>query len=238
MISPEAAHILIVEDDQGIRDNLTLYLSGKGFLCSAVPDAESAERVMSVILFDLLVVDILMPGMTGTTFVQRLRTRSRVPVIMLTALSQLKNKLEGFGSGCDDYLPKPFEPEELVARIHAQLLRAAESKNSAQAQREISFGACRFDRLREELWKDEVPIQLTQREADLLSRLAARPNCPVERGELIVKADGSDLSDQNRAVDVRVSPPSPEIRNEPEASSASCYGQRDWIQTGGRMNGL
>ena len=199
------AHILIVEDDQGIREQLKIYLSGRGYWCSTAANAESAGRLMEVLKFDLMIVDVLMPGMDGKTFVRRLRRNSEVPVIMLTALGGLENVLDGFDAGSDDYLSKPFEPAELVARIEALLRRAPPPDDGVEEVSEITFGEHRFDMLRGELWRDGTQIPISEMDAELLKRLAETPNRPVDRSELISGSEDVDEFGQNRAVDVRIS---------------------------------
>lgn len=199
------AHILIVEDDQGIREQLKLYLSGRGYWCSTAANAESAARLIEVLKFDLMIVDVLMPGMDGKTFVRRLRRKSGVPVIMLTALGGLENVLDGFEAGSDDYLSKPFEPAELVARIEALLRRAPPPDDGVEEVSEITFGEHRFDMLRGELWRDGTQIPISEMDATLLKRLAETPNRAVDRSELIAGSEDVDEFGQNRAVDVRIS---------------------------------
>lgn len=199
------AHILIVEDDQGIREQLKLYLSGRGYWCSTAANAESAGQLMEVLKFDLMIVDVLMPGMDGKTFVRRLRRKSGVPVIMLTALGGLENVLDGFEAGSDDYLSKPFEPAELVARIEALLRRAPPPDDGVEEVSEITFGEHRFDMLRGELWRDGTQIPISEMDAALLRRLAETPNRAVDRSELIAGSEDVDEFGQNRAVDVRIS---------------------------------
>ena len=199
------AHILIVEDDQGIREQLKLYLSGRGYWCSTAANAESAGQLMEVLKFDLMIVDVLMPGMDGKTFVRRLRRKSGVPVIMLTALGGLENVLDGFEAGSDDYLSKPFEPAELVARIEALLRRAPPPDDGVEEVSEITFGEHRFDMLRGELWRNGTQIPISEMDAALLRRLAETPNRAVDRSELIAGSEDVDEFGQNRAVDVRIS---------------------------------
>ena len=199
------AHILIVEDDQGIREQLKLYLSGRGYWCSTAANAESAGQLMEVLKFDLMIVDVLMPGMDGKTFVRRLRRKSGVPVIMLTALGGLENVLDGFEAGSDDYLSKPFEPAELVARIEALLRRTPPPDDGVEEVSEVTFGEHRFDMLRGELWRNGTQIPISEMDAALLRRLAETPNRAVDRSELIAGSEDVDEFGQNRAVDVRIS---------------------------------
>ena len=213
---PTAAHVLVVEDDHGIRDQLKRYLSSKGYWCNAVEDAELAIREMQVLTFDLLIVDILMPGMDGMSMVKHLRARgSDVPIILLTALGDLASKLDGFEAGADDYLSKPFEPEELVARIEALLRRAPTDGSETEVDAEVTFGGHRFDRRRGELWRGQEQVQITEGEIAVLRVLASAPNEPVDRSELLDRSEGHDEFSQNRAVDVRVSRLRQKIEEDP-----------------------
>ncbi len=211
---PTAAHLLIVEDDQGIRDQLRSYLTRTGYRCSAAPDGESAIRLMQAIRFDLLIIDVLMPGMDGRQLARQIRQGNTGPIIMLTALDDLDNILAGFDAGADDYLTKPFEPKELVARIEA-LLRRAPTRDGRQEPDEVAFGSFRFDIRREELWQGDSRVQLTEKEVGILKHLARTPNRPVNRLDLMAAGDDNMNLDHNRAVDVRISRLRQKIEDDP-----------------------
>ncbi len=200
------SHLLIVEDDQGIRQNLKDYLSKKGYCCSTAMNAEHALRLMDVLKFDLLLVDVLMPGMNGRGLVRKVRKDGNtVPIIIMTALSELDDVIKGFDAGTDGYMTKPIEPSELVARIEALLRRVRSSDSELPGITEITFGGHRFDIRRDELWRDGNLIPITEMEARILRRLAQTPNEPVDRDELTDTSRVEDKFSQNRAVDVRVS---------------------------------
>ena len=197
----EAPHLLIVDDDDRIRDLIKRYLAREGFRVTTAAHAQSARRVLELFDVDLLVLDVMMPGETGFELTHWLRgqpgQKGRTPVLILTARDQPTDRIEGLSLGADDYLAKPFEPQELVLRISAILRRTGAPST---ASRRLSLGRCLFDAERGELFRDEEPVRLTEAEAQLLKRLARAPNAPVERHLL-----GSGSSDAaGRAVDIQV----------------------------------
>lgn len=190
------AHILVVDDDDRIRELLKQFLSKRGYRVSAAADAAHARALMASLDFDLLVLDVMMPGESGFALTADIRSRSRLPILLLTARDLPEDRIEGLRRGADDYLPKPFEPEELLLRIDAILRRAA----PPQVQGAVAFGDCRFDVDRGELTRNGAVIRLTSAEAALLSALAARPGEVISRVDL---ARGT-LAGQERSVDVQV----------------------------------
>jgi len=197
----EAAHLLIVDDDDRIRDLIKRYLTREGFRVTTAADAVAARRVLELFDVDLLVLDVMMPGESGFQLTHWLRgqpgQKGRTPVLILTARDQPTDRIEGLSLGADDYLAKPFEPQELVLRIGAILRRTG--AQSAVSKR-LSLGRCLFDAERGELFRDQEPVRLTEAEAQLLKRLARAPNAPVERHML-----GSGQGDAaGRAVDIQV----------------------------------
>jgi len=199
------SHILVVEDDARLRDRLARYLTGEGFRVTAAADAAAARARMRGISPDLLVLDVMMPGESGLDLTRSLREEQGhdLPVLMLTARGAPEDRIAGFEAGADDYLPKPFEPRELVLRIRALLRRApAPVTNEAVAQEPVRIGTASFDLDRGELIGPNGPIRLTGGEAALLSALANRPNEILSR-EDIAAALGTDEAGE-RAVDVQV----------------------------------
>jgi len=197
----EAAHLLIVDDDDRIRDLIKRYLTREGFRVTTAADAVAARRVLELFDVDLLVLDVMMPGESGFQLTHWLRgqpgQKGRTPVLILTARDQPTDRIEGLSLGADDYLAKPFEPQELVLRIGAILRRTGAS---ASSPRRLSLGRCLFDADRGELFRDEEPVRLTEAEAHLLKRLARAPHAPIERHLL-----GSGSGDAaGRAVDIQV----------------------------------
>jgi two-component system phosphate regulon response regulator OmpR len=194
-------HLLIVDDDDRIRDLLKEYLARAGFRVTAAAGGPPARRLMESLDFDLAVFDVMMPGEDGFELTRWLRDQKgpagKTPVLMLTAMGEAADRIEGLRAGADDYLPKPFEPEELVLRIEA-ILRRAQDRPSLDGP--LSMGDCSFDPDRGELICNGEPVRLTEAEVALLRHLARTPHEAVERLELA--RDTVDPS--GRAVDVQV----------------------------------
>jgi len=199
------SHILVVEDDARLRDRLARFLTGEGFRVTAAADAAGARARMRGISPDLLVLDVMMPGESGLDLTRSLREEQGhdLPVLMLTARGAPEDRIAGFEAGADDYLPKPFEPRELVLRIRALLRRApAPVTPSAAPAGPVRIGTASFDLERGELVGPGGPIRLTGGEAALLSALAGRAGEILSREE-IAAALGTDEAGE-RAVDVQV----------------------------------
>jgi two-component system, OmpR family, phosphate regulon response regulator OmpR len=192
----DEAHVLVVDDDDRIRELLKRFLSLKGYRVTAASDARVARRFIEAFDFDLLILDVMMPGEDGVSLTRDLRTKSDLPVLLLTARGQPEDRIEGLSAGADDYLPKPFEPEELASRAAAILRR----RPKRAERREVSMGACKFDLERCELRKNGQLIRLTDSEGALLRALAVRPDEVVPREEL-VKLTAAALE---RSVDVQI----------------------------------
>lgn len=196
-------HLLVVDDDDRIRELLKEYLARNGFRVTAAPGGAAARRLMETLDFDLAVFDVMMPGEDGFSLTRWLRERKgsagRTPVLMLTAKGLPEDRIEGLKLGADDYLGKPFEPEELLLRIES-ILRRAQSRPQNGANAPISLGRCQFDLERGELSCAGTPIRLTEAEVALLKRLARSPHEPVDRLELARET----VDPSGRAVDVQV----------------------------------
>jgi two-component system, OmpR family, phosphate regulon response regulator OmpR len=193
----EPSHILIVDDDKRLRDLLRRFLSEQGFRVTVATDAADARRKLAGLDFDLLVLDIMMPGENGLDLTRSLRTQKTVPILLLTAMGEPDDRITGLDSGADDYLPKPFEPRELVSRIRAILRRMP--KESEGARRILRFGPFQFDLDRRSLRQGTADVRLTGAEAELLAQLAATPNSAVSRDAL-----GQHTNAESRMVDVQV----------------------------------
>ena len=190
-------HILIVDDDTRIRELLRSYLRDNGFRVSVAADAEQAREKMSGLRFDLLILDVMMPGESGVELTQALRLETdSLPILLLSALAQGQDRIAGLASGSDDYLAKPFEPTELLFRIRNILKRHAPPPGID----EVTFGTCTFNLKRGELRRDGQPVRLTTRERDLLRLLAQRAGQTVARRDL--SQPGTE--DSARSVDVLV----------------------------------
>ncbi|HVI32564.1 response regulator transcription factor [Phenylobacterium sp.] len=207
-------HLLIVDDDDRIRELLKEYLARAGFRVTAANGGGAARRLIESLDFDLAVFDVMMPGEDGFSLTRWLRDQrgpaGRTPVLMLTARGDANDRIEGLKLGADDYLPKPFEPEELLLRIEA-ILRRARDKPSGEGP--LSLGRCEFDPDRGELTCDGELVRLTEAEVALLRQLARTPHEPVDRLEL---ARGT-VDPSGRAVDVQVTRLRRKIEDDPKA---------------------
>ncbi|HEY3911623.1 MAG TPA: response regulator transcription factor [Stellaceae bacterium] len=191
-------HLLVVDDDARLRELLRRYLSENGFRVTTAADAAEARANLASFAFDLVVLDVMMPGESGLDLTRALRCEDRVPVLLLTAMAEPEDRVNGLEQGADDYLSKPFEPRELVLRIRNLLQR----RPAADADRiEVRFGGCRFDPVRGELFRGADIIRLTAAEAGLLSSLARKAGEAVSREELSLAAQ---CSGNTRNVDVQM----------------------------------
>ncbi len=195
----EAPHILVVDDDKRLRELLRKYLAEQGFRATVATDAADARRKLEGIAFDLIVLDIMMPGESGLQLTEALRRHDDVPILLLTAMGEPDDRIAGLERGADDYLPKPFEPRELVLRIRTILRRV--TAETAAERREIRFGEFAFDLERRILRRGAEPVRLTMAEATLLGALAAMPGVAVTREALGQQGDGVGNS---RLVDVQM----------------------------------
>ena len=194
----DAPHLLVVDDDRRIRDLLSRFLFGEGYRVTTAETAADARAKLQGLRFDLLILDVMMPGETGFDLARDLRAASSVPIIMLTARDEAKSRIEGLTIGADDYLGKPFEPRELSLRVASILRRARPA--AAPALETVRFGDFRFHIARGELKRGDEVIRLTDRERDMLRLLAATPGETVPRQALA----GNGGATGERAVDVQV----------------------------------
>ena len=201
-------HILVVDDDVRLRELLRKYLSENGFFVVTASDAADARGKLENLAFDLIVLDLMMPGETGLDFTKSFRATSNVPILMLTAMGEPGDRIEGLEKGADDYLAKPFEPRELVLRIHSILRRLP---RRPEIPPEVRLGHVTFDLARDELRRDGVPVRLTEVEAALLRRLAEKPGSILSREELSLNTGAG-----RRAVDVQVTRLRRKIEQDPK----------------------
>ena len=197
-------HLLIVDDDERIRGLLQKYLIRNGFLVSAARDAAHARRLLAGLEFDLVVLDVMMPGEDGLSLTRSLRERVDTPILLLTARGDTEDRIRGLEAGADDYLGKPFEPKELLLRINAILRRLPAAEPAAQAPQVLHLGPMRYDVERGKLWRGEEPVRLTATEAQLMRIFAARPGEPVSRAKLVEDLGRGLGQAQERAVDVQI----------------------------------
>lgn len=194
-------HVLIIDDDERIRQLVSRYLREQGFVAAVARDAAEAEAVLKRFDFDVLVVDIMMPGDSGLEFTRKLRTDGvDIPVLLLTALGEADDRIAGFEHGADDYLPKPFEPKELALRLHALLRRRP--RPSFAADEKLQIGRWVYDPALNQISDGPESHRLTAVEGNLLRALASRAGTPVSREELARICDMDDSGD--RTIDVQV----------------------------------
>jgi len=209
------AHLLIVDDDERIRGLLQKFLMRNGFLVSVARDASQARRILAGLEFDLIVLDVMMPGEDGVTLTRALRQRMSTPVLLLTARGEAANRIEGLEAGADDYLVKPFEPKELLLRINAILRRVPAVRAAEPVRQVIHLGAVRYDLDRGEMWRGEAPVRLTATEAALMRIFASQPGVALSREKLV--ADQGEDAAQERAVDVQITRLRRKIEDDPKA---------------------
>lgn len=200
--SADKPHILVVDDDTRLRELLKSFLSKNGFRVTAAGHAAEARQRLQALDFDLIVLDVMMPGETGLAFAAQLRRTDNVPILMLTAMGDTKDRIAGLETGVDDYLGKPFEPRELLLRIQSVLRRGrSDAAPSAEPQRLATFGPNQFDAELGELTQKGKRVALTDAEVALLRAFAARMGEVLSR-ETLCKSVGSAINE--RAIDVQV----------------------------------
>lgn len=195
-------HILVVDDDARLRRLLAEYLGNQGWVVTVAQDAEDAKAKLALFIFDLLVLDVMMPGMSGADLARELRDRGMMtPILMLTAMAEAEDRIDGLEAGADDYLVKPFEPRELVLRIQ-NILRRNAAPPTSSSPTSVSFGRFTFLPTEGRLLHEGVPVHLTSAEQNLLSFLAHRAGEPVSRSELAACLSGD--SENERSIDVQI----------------------------------
>ncbi|MEM8650093.1 MAG: response regulator transcription factor [Pseudomonadota bacterium] len=213
-----APHVLVIDDDRRLRDLLTRYLSSNGFRVSNASSAAEARNKLVNLEFDILVVDVMMPGESGLSLTKSLREEKEVPILMLTALADIDNRIEGLEAGADDYLSKPFEPRELLLRINSILKRTAKPDEPAIEQ--VRFGDYHFSVKQGELTMNGERVRLTDREREILTTFANKPGGTIARHELL--GEEEDLAGE-RKIDVQIN----RLRRKIELDPAN----PKWLQT-------
>ena len=198
------AHLLIVDDDERIRGLLQKFLMRNGFLVTAARDAAHARRILSGLDFDMMIFDVMMPGEDGISLCKSIRETSTTPIMLLTAKGETKNRIEGLEAGADDYLPKPFEPKELLLRINAVLRRMPETPTEDTVPKILHLGDIRYDMERGEMWQGEALVRLTATEIQLMKIFAANTGEPISRSKLVEDLGRDRGQAQERAVDVQI----------------------------------
>ncbi|MEL6792592.1 MAG: response regulator [Pseudomonadota bacterium] len=212
----QPAHILVVDDDQRIRTLLKQFLIKNGYLVTEARDAEHARRILSGLAFDLLIVDVMMPGEDGFSLTKGIRETVESPILLLTAKGDTEDKITGLEAGADDYLPKPFEPRELLLRVGAILRRAAIIPVQDEPPKTLALGDTRYDIGRGEMWRGEDLVRLTSTEASLMRVFAKTPNEALSRARLVEELGGSAGGAQERAVDVQITRLRRKIETDPK----------------------
>ena len=207
-------NLLVVDDDERISNLLSQYLINKGFIVSIANSADQARSKIQLIKYDLIILDIMMPGDDGLTLTKEIRESSDIPIILLTAKSGMESKIEGFEIGADDYLTKPFNPKELLLRVLSILKRA---KNENNIENEIFFGDYALNIEKRELTKSGDRVYLTDREMNLLVALAKSPGEPMNREKL------AGIDEPGRSVDVGINRLRRKIEKDPRMPL--------WLQT-------
>lgn len=193
-------HILVIDDDKPIRELLTKYLVKNGMIVAATKDTETADNILEHFTFDIMVVDVMMPKENGMEFTQRIRSaQNNTPVILLTALGESSDRIAGLESGADDYLPKPFEPKELLLRIQSVLRRSIPQFPSENS--EYKIGIWTYIPNKSEIRTDQEKEKLTAMEERIINQLLKTPNDAVDRYEL---AKTCGLDPDGRAIDVQI----------------------------------
>ncbi|MFK7942136.1 MAG: response regulator [Paracoccaceae bacterium] len=212
----DIAHILVVDDDERIRDLLKRFLAKNGYLVTVARDAAHASRLLEALAFDLLIVDVMMPGEDGLSFTQRMRKVLDIPILLLTARGETEDRIQGFEAGADDYLPKPFEPRELLLRVAAILRRAVPEPVDNAPPKALVMGETEYDLLRGELRRGDASVRLTSTEQALMRVFSRQPNEAVSRARLAEELGGTESAVQERAVDVQITRLRRKIEKDPK----------------------
>ena len=198
------AHLLIVDDDERIRTLLQKFLMRHGFLVTAARDAAHARRLLAGLEFDMIILDVMMPGEDGLSLTRSLRESMTTPILLLTAKGDTDNRIEGLEAGADDYLGKPFEPKELLLRINAILRRMPDAREPDIAPKVLTLGQIRYDIERGEMWQGDELVRLTATEIQLMKVFAAKPGEALSRSNLVEELGRDRGQAQERAVDVQI----------------------------------
>ena len=190
-------HILVIDDDDRLRDLLRRFLSESGFRVTDAPSAKDAHHLLSAFAFDLLVIDVMMPGQNGVEFLAEIRAHNNVPALFLTAMAETENRIDGLEAGADDYIAKPFEPRELILRIQRILSRQPDDDDNTA----ITFGEFIYEIEKGRLLSSGHPIHITTAERDLLNAFASHPNETLSREALHDYLEGRM---EGRSIDVAI----------------------------------
>jgi DNA-binding response OmpR family regulator len=199
------SHLLVVDDDRETRDLLSLYLGEQGFDVSTVEDGPAMDAWLATHTPDLVILDLMLPGEDGLSIARRLRSSEKLPIVMISARGEELDRIVGLEVGADDYLPKPFNPRELLARVRAVLRRSASVPEAdSQPWKGPEFGPFRLDRDRRTLFRGSDELELSRAEFELLSVFADNPNRVLSRDQIMDQLSGQDRDPFDRSIDVRV----------------------------------
>jgi two-component system phosphate regulon response regulator OmpR len=212
----DAPHILVVDDDTRIRELMARFLKENGFRVTTAEDAETARKATRGLAFDVIVLDVMMPGESGLKLAASLKAIATVPILMVTAMTKPEDRMKGFEAGVDDYMTKPFDPRELVIRLQ-RIIQSSQPPPSPKE--EVRMGAFVFHAGRGDLKRGDTLIKITDRERELLRLFAGRPSTPIPRHEL---ADDASTGSE-RAIDVQIN----RLRRKIEEDPAN----PKWLQT-------
>lgn len=209
--------LLVVDDDPGLRELLTRYLTEQGFEVAAVPDGQAMEQRLATQPADLVILDLMLPGEDGLALARRLRARGEIPIIMLSARGEELDRIVGLEVGADDYLAKPFNPRELLARIRAVLRRRAAPATVEAAGTARRFGPYALDIASHRLTREGAEVPLTSAEFTLLRVFLEHPNRVLSRDTLLSLIKGYERDPFDRSIDVRVARLRRKIEPDPES---------------------
>lgn len=209
------AHILLVDDDERIRTLLQKFLVRNGYLTTAARDGAHARRLLEGLDFDMMILDVMMPGEDGLSLCREFSQSRSAPILLLTAKGETENRIEGLEAGADDYLSKPFEPKELLLRIGAVLRRVPTGAPTA-LPKVLNLGIVRYDIERGELWQGQEMVRLTATESALMRIFSSSAGEAVSRTELVEKLARDGMQSQERAVDVQITRLRRKIETDPK----------------------
>ena len=210
------SHLLIVDDDERIRTLLQKFLIRNGFLVSAARDSAHARRILSGLDFDLIILDVMMPGEDGISLTKEVRKNSDTPILLLTAKGETQDGILGLEAGADDYLAKPFEPKELLLRLNAILRRVHDQDEAAPLPKVMHLGQVHYDVDRGEMWQGEDRLRLTATESQLMRIFSSKPGVPLSRSNLVEQLGRDGGQAQERAVDVQITRLRRKIEQDPK----------------------
>ena len=216
MTHASGSHLLVVDDDRETRELLSLYLGQQGFEVAAVEDGEAMDAWLADNSTDLVILDLMLPGEDGLSIARRLQARHKLPIVMISARGEELDRIVGLEVGADDYLPKPFNPRELLARVRAVLRRSGSTDPTGPIEdKSYRFGDFRFDGERRVLFRNDEEVELSRSEFDLLQVFVQRPNRVLSRDLIMDYLSGGERDPFDRSIDVRVTRLRHKIEDDP-----------------------